>query len=208
VLADDHSLVRAGLRKLLEGLDGVEVVGEAGDGAVALQLIAQLKPSIALLDIAMPEMTGLAVLRQVCAKHPETKVILLSMYDNKAYVTEAVQSGAAGYLIKDAAVDELAMAIKAVQLGETYLSPRISRMLVEAFTSPRAAPEASVLTPRQTEVLKLVAQGQSSKEIARLLTLSVKTVETHRAQIMERLKVRDLAGLVRYAIRSGLITNA
>jgi DNA-binding NarL/FixJ family response regulator len=208
VLVDDHSLVRAGLRLLLEGLGGVEVLGEASNGEQALQLIEQTKPSIALVDIAMPDMTGLAVLREVRARHPETKVVLLSMYDNKEYVIDAIQSGAAGFLIKDAAVDELGMAIEAVERGDTYLSPRISRLLAEAYTRRTIQTEPEVLTARQTEVLCLVAQGHSSKEIARQLDLSIKTVETHRAQIMDRINVRDLAGLVRYAIRKGLVSDS
>lgn len=207
LLADDHNLVRAGLRVLLDGLPGVEVVAEARDGQEAVRLTLALKPSIALLDISMPVMTGLAALREIRASLPTTRVILLSMYDNREYVTEAIQSGAAGYLIKDAAVGELAQAIAAVQRGDTYLSPSVSRRLAEAFVQQAESSRPGLLTARQTEVLCMVARGQSSKEIARDLGLSIKTVETHRTQIMDRLEIRELAGLVRYAIRNSLIDD-
>ena len=207
LLADDHNLVRAGLRVLLDGLPGVEVVAEARDGQEAVRLTLALKPSIALLDISMPVMTGLAALREIRASLPTTRVILLSMYDNREYVTEAIQSGAAGYLIKDAAVGELDQAIAAVQRGDTYLSPSVSRRLAEAFVQQAESSRPGLLTARQTEVLCMVARGQSSKEIARDLGLSIKTVETHRTQIMDRLEIRELAGLVRYAIRNSLIDD-
>lgn len=208
LLADDHNLVRAGLRVLLDGLAGVEVVAEARDGQEAVRLTLALKPAIALLDISMPVMTGLAALREIRASLPQTRVILLSMYDNREYVTEAIQSGAAGYLIKDAAVGELAQALASVQRGDTYLSPSVSRKLAEAFVKQAEPAKQALLTARQTEVLCLVARGLSSKEIARDLGLSIKTVETHRTQIMDRLDIRDLAGLVRFAIRQGLINDS
>lgn len=206
LLADDHHLVRAGLRALLEATPGVSVVAEVGDGAEAVRLTLALVPDIALLDIAMPGLGGLAALRRIKESGVATKVLLLSMYDNEEYVIEAVQSGAAGYIVKDAAVDELARALHAVARGDLYLSPPISRKLVQAFNqgTALAAPAKQLLTPRQTEVLGLVALGRSSKLIARDLGLSVKTVETHRAKIMERLDLHDLAALVRYAVRNGL----
>lgn len=207
VLADDHSLVRAGLRLLLEGLEGVEVVGEASNGQSALQMIEKLKPTVALLDISMPEMTGLEVLHRLRATQSDVKVLLLSMYDNKEYVTKAIQYGAAGYLIKDAAVNELQFALMTVQRGQTYLSPSISGKLAEAFVSGSTNAQDNNLTTRQVEIVSLVAKGNSSKEIALLLNLSIKTVETHRAQIMERLGIHDVTGLVRYAIRHKLIDN-
>ena len=205
LLADDHNLVRAGLRALLESLPGVEVVAEASDGDEAVRLACQLAPSIALLDIAMPRKSGLVALREIRVSAPATKVVLLSMYDNHEYVTEAIQSGASGYLIKDAAVNELALALAAVERGDIYLSPSVSRKLAQAFANRAAPSQEGALTSRQTEVLCLVARGLSSKQVARHLDLSVKTIETHRAQIMERLDIHDLAGLVRYAIRNKLI---
>jgi DNA-binding NarL/FixJ family response regulator len=202
LLADDHRLVRAGLRALLDATPDIEVVAEATDGEEAMSLIRQLQPDVALLDIAMPKLSGLAVLHQVTAAALRTRVLLLSMYDNDEYVAEAIRAGAAGYLVKDAAVEELGLALQALERGDVYLSPAISRKLAQAFSGGRASPG---LTGRQTEILRLIAQGNSSKEIARDLGLSIKTVETHRTQIMDRLDIRDLAGLVRYAIRSGLI---
>jgi DNA-binding NarL/FixJ family response regulator len=202
VLADDHRLVRAGLRALLDSTPGVDVVAEATDGEEAWRFIRELRPEAALLDIAMPRMSGLAVLQEVNAAKLPTRVLLLSMYDNDEYVAEAVRAGAGGYLIKDAAVEELAVALDALRRGDVYLSPAISRKLAQAFSGGRPSPG---LTARQTQILRLIALGNSSKEIARELDLSIKTVETHRAQIMDRLDIRDLAGLVRYAVRSGLV---
>jgi len=206
LLADDHSLVRAGLRALLNEIPNVDVIAEASNGVQAVQLTRQLRPDIALLDISMPNLSGLAALRQLSGAAPATRVLLLSMHDDDAYVTEAIHAGAAGYLIKDCAVEELALALHAVARGDCYLSPSVSRKLAQAFKNGGGS--APVLTPRQIEILRQVAQGASSKEIARALGLSIKTVETHRAQIMERLGIRDVAGLVRYAVRSGLITAA
>jgi DNA-binding NarL/FixJ family response regulator len=202
VLADDHGLVRAGLRALLDAMPGVEVVAEAADGEEVLRLVREQKPDLALVDIAMPKLGGLGVLQKVTAEGLSTRVLLLSMYDNDEYVAEAVRAGACGYLVKDAAVEELELALQAFQRGDVYLSPAITRKLTQAFNAGRPSPG---LTTRQTEVLRLIAQGRSSKEIARELNLSIKTVETHRTQIMDRLEIRDLAGLVRYAVRSGLV---
>lgn len=202
LLADDHRLVRAGLRALLDGMPDVEVVAEAADGEEALRFAHELRPDAALVDIAMPKLSGLAVLHQLAASGLPTRVLLLSMYDNDEYVAEAVRAGAAGYMIKDAAVEELGLALQALARGDMYLSPAISRKLAAAFSGGRATPG---LTGRQTQILRLIALGRSSKEIARELDLSVKTVETHRTQIMDRLDIRDLAGLVRYAVRTGLV---
>lgn len=204
-MADDHQLVRAGLRALLDAIPDVEVVAEVGNGMDAVRLTIELVPDVALLDIAMPVLGGLPALHRIQAAGVATRVVLLSMYDNDEYVTQAVRAGAAGYIVKDAAVEELALALQAVRRGDTYLSPAISRKLAQAFAAGSQTQAAAALTPRQTNILRLVARGHSSKEIARELELSIKTVETHRAQIMERLDVRDLAGLVRYAVRTGLV---
>lgn len=210
LLADDHRLVRAGIRSLVEELDGVEVIAEAGDGRETLDLIRDTHPDIALIDVAMKGLNGLDVAARITRDFPAVKVIILSMHTNEEYVLQALKNGAAGYLIKDSATEELRLAIEAVRRGETYLSPVISRSVVEKLIALSAAGEspeaAGVLTPRQREILQLIAEGKSTKEIAGILNVSVKTVETHRTQLMNRLDIHDIAGLVRYAIRIGLVS--
>lgn len=206
LLADDHALVRAGIWALLEKLPGVVVVGEASDGHEALALSDKTRPEILLTDIAMPGLGGLALVAQAMRTRPSLKVIILSMHANEEYVMAALKSGAAGYLLKDAVAAELGLALAAVARGETYLSPAISRRVLDAYLArTTGAPPPDPLTPRQREVLRLVAQGRNTKEIAADLGLSVKTVETHRAQLMERLGIHDVPGLVKYALRTGLI---
>ncbi|HUC43897.1 MAG TPA: response regulator transcription factor [Candidatus Sulfotelmatobacter sp.] len=208
LLADDHALVRKGIRAVLTSLPGVEVVAETSDGREALSLIESMKPDVAVLDITMPGLNGLEVAIRTHAVSSRTKILILSMHAGEAYVAQALRAGVAGYLLKDAADDELPMAIKAVSRGDVYLSPKISRQLVDRYVeSGSAQPDPLAgLTTRQREILQLVAEGKSSKEIAVLLDLSVKTVESHRGQIMERLGVHDLTGLVRFAIRVGLVS--
>ena len=206
LLVDDHALVRAGMRSLLQDLPDVEVVAEAGDGAEALAAAERERPDVVLMDIAMKGMNGLEAAARLRERLPEVKVIILSMHTSEEYVLLALRAGAAAYLIKDSATSELERALKCVMRGETYLSPAISRQMVDGYVQrvgASAGPEP--LTPRQREVLKRIAEGRSTKEIAFELNLSVKTVETHRAQIMERLGIRDVAGLVRYAMRAGLV---
>jgi DNA-binding NarL/FixJ family response regulator len=207
-LVDDHALVRAGLRALLAGIPGVEVVGEAGDGHAALELVARLGPRIVLLDLALPGLSGLELAARIAKSQPETRIVVLSMHTSEEYVLQALRAGAAGYVVKDASADELALAVRAVLGGKTYLSPAISQRVVDAYLhrSAGAAAEPAELTPRQREILQLVAEGESTKAIAGKLGVSVKTVETHRAQLMERFGIRDLAGLVRYAVRTGLVS--
>ena len=205
LLVDDHALVRAGMRSLLHEIPGVEVVAEAADGAEALRLAVELRPDVVLLDIAMKGMNGLDAAARLREQLPAAKVIVLSMHTSEEYVLLALRAGAAGYLIKDSATSELELALKAVARGETYLSPAISRQVVDGYVQRVGAAAPDPLTPRQREVLKRIAEGRSTKEIAYELKLSVKTVETHRAQIMERLGIRDVAGLVRYAMRAGLV---
>ena len=206
LLADDHTLVRAGMVKLLESLPGFSIVAEAGDGEETLALAAQHQPDLVLLDIAMPKLNGL----QVCAQLQKTphppKVIILSMHREQQYVRKALQCGAAGYLLKDAAPAELGAAVEALQQGRTYLSPALSQDMVAGFVQELRMPLGQTLTPRQTEVLILAAKGLSTKEIAIALGLSVKTVDTHRSNLMNQLGIHDLAGLVRYAARQGLIS--
>ena len=207
MLADDHALVRAGIRSLLGAMADVEVVGEASSGEEALALAARAQPDVVLMDIAMKGITGLEAAARMREQQPAVRVVILSMHSGEEYVLQALRAGAVGYLLKDAATGELELALRSVMRGESWLSPSVSRQVVEGYmhrTGGETAPD--VLTARQREVLKLVAGGKSTKEIAFLLNLSVKSVETHRAQIMERLGIRDVAGLVRYALRTGLIS--
>jgi len=209
LLADDHTLVRAGIRALLELIERVEVVAESEDGRDALELIGKHRPDVALLDIGMPGLSGLEVAKRAQKDSPRTRVVILSMHADASYVTQALRAGVAGYLVKGAAVAELPLAIKAVMRGETYLTPKISRSVVEKFLDdgePMADP-LSGLTSRQREILQLIAEGRTTKEIAGVLEVSVKTVETHRARLMERLDIHDVPGLVRFAIRAGLVSS-
>lgn len=210
LLVDDHALVRAGIRSLLRDIEGIEVVGEAADGAEALAIAGRERPDAVLLDIAMKGMSGLETAARFREMHPGVKVLILSMHASEEYVLQALRAGVVAYLIKDSATAELELALRSVARGETYLSPAISRQVVEGYVQRVGAGAGAgagddPLTPRQREVLKRVAEGRSTKEIAFALGLSVKTVETHRAQIMERLGIRDVAGLVRYAMRTGLV---
>jgi len=209
LLADDHTLVRGGIRALLETIERVEVVAESEDGREALELIGKHRPDVALLDIGMPGLSGLEVARRAQKESPRTRVVILSMHADASYVTQALRAGVAGYLVKGAAVAELPLAIKTVMKGETYLTPKISRSVVEQFLDDgeEAADPLSGLTARQREILQLIAEGRTTKEIAGVLDVSVKTVETHRARLMERLDIHDVPGLVRFAIRAGLVST-
>jgi DNA-binding NarL/FixJ family response regulator len=207
VLADDHALVRAGVRSLLASIAGVEVVAEARDGHEVIALVEKWRPRLVLMDIAMPGLNGLEATARLSKSHPETAVIILSMHAAEEYALQALRAGAAGYLLKDADLSELELAIGAVARGQTYLSPAMSKHLVTDYRRRLAEQPDPLdrLTPRHREVLQLLAEGQTTKDIAARLKLSVKTVETHRAQLMDRLDIHDLAGLVRFAIRVGLV---
>lgn len=206
LLADDHALVRAGLRRLLESLPEVEVVAEAGDGHEALRLMGERQPDLALLDVSMPALSGLEVALRAAKEHPKVRVVMLSMYADPEYVRQALRAGAAGYLLKDASPGELELALRAVARGDNWLSPAVSPVAASALASERAEPGPfELLTSRQREMLQLIAEGNSTKEIAFRLGLSVKTVEAHRAQLIQRLGVRGLAGLVRYAVHAGIV---
>ena len=209
MLVDDHKLVRAGLRALLESLEGVEVVAEAAHGRQALGLMATHHPNVVLMDIGMPEMNGLEATARIVKDFPNSRVIILSMHSSEEYVLKALRAGAAGYLIKDAGSAELEVAVRAVARGESYLSPAVSKHVVGEYVRRVSGEEhpLEVLTPRQREILQLLAEGHSTQDIAQILNISAKTVETHRAQLMERLDIHDLAGLVRYAIRAGLVNS-
>lgn len=208
LLADDHTLVRAGIRALIEKIPNVEVVGEASTGRAALELVKSKLPNLVLMDIGMAELGGLEALPRIVKDFPGVKVIILSAHANEEYVIRALRSGAAGYMLKDAATAELELAIRSVTEDKTYLSPSISRTVIDSYLE-RVGGHLSPLeqlTPRQREILQLVAEGKNTKEIAADLNISVKTVESHRLQLMERLHIHDVPGLVRYAVRSGLVS--
>lgn len=209
ILADDHTVVRTGICTMLASLGGIEIVGEASNGREALALVEQLRPDLLLCDITMPEMNGLEVTRRVAKEFPNVRVIMLSMHASEEYVWQALKAGATGYLLKDTSASELDLAIKAVLSGKTFLTASVSKQVVETYMQ-RLKPETSatdVLTPRQREILQLIAEGKPLKEIARLLNLSVKTIETHRTMLMDRLDIHDNAGLVKYAMRTGMISD-
>jgi DNA-binding NarL/FixJ family response regulator len=208
LLADDHALVRAGVRELLTRIRGVEVVGEAADGRIAVELAQTLQPDVVLMDISMRGLNGIEATGQIRRACPRVQVIVLSMHVTEEHVAHALRAGAVGYILKDAAVEELELALIAVTRGQVYMSPALSRPMVERLLqSGRGEPSAlDILTPRQKEILQLIAEGRSTKEIAHLLGVSIKTVETHRAQLMQRLGIRDVPGLVRYAMRAGLVS--
>ena len=205
LLADDHALVRAGIRSLLEHIEGVEVVGEAGDGHEALRLAAALNPDVVLLDIALPGLNGLEVAERL-THGGHRGVVLVSMHATEEHVRQALSIGVAGYVMKDSSTTDLEAALRTVAQGQVYLSPAVSKRVVEVMSQGPGEPAPPGLTPRQREILQLIAEGGSTKEIAYRLGLSAKTVETHRAEIMRRLEIHDVAGLVRYAIRRGLVS--
>jgi DNA-binding NarL/FixJ family response regulator len=208
LLADDHALVRAGIRVLLEKIPNVEVVGEAGTGREALELVRSKLPNIVLMDIAMTELGGLEALPRIAKDFPSVKVIILSAHANEEYVIRALREGASGYMLKDSATTELELAINSVTQGKIYLSPSISRTVIDDYLQrvSGAVSPLEQLTSRQREIVQLIAEGKNTKEIAAELDISIKTVESHRLQLMDRLDIHDIPGLVRYAIRSGLVS--
>jgi DNA-binding NarL/FixJ family response regulator len=208
LLADDHALVRAGIRALMEKIPDVEVVGEAGTGREALELVRSTLPNIVLMDIAMTELGGLEALPRITKDFPSVKVVILSAHANEEYVIRALREGASGYMLKDSATTELELAINSVIQGKIYLSPSISRTVIADYLQrvSGAFSPLEQLTARQREILQLIAEGKNTKEIAAELDISIKTVESHRLQLMDRLNIHDIPGLVRYAIRSGLVS--
>lgn len=209
ILAEDHTIVRKGLRSLLEGEEDIEVIGEAGDGKEAITLVEQKKPDIVVMDIGMPELNGLEATRRIKKRFPETKVLILTMHTNEEYVFEILQAGASGYIVKKAAPTELVSALRAVKRGESFLSPSISKKVIDEYL--QRAGEAKrrgafeLLTDREREVLQLIAEGNSTRGIAGRLFISTKTVETHRSNLMEKLDLHGTADLTRYAIRMGIV---
>lgn len=207
LIAEDHTLVREGLVALIKNLPGLQVVAEAKDGYEALELVKAHKVDILLMDIAMPGLNGLEATSRLARDYPDVKVIILSMHSNEEYVFQSLKAGAKGYILKDAGTAELELAIDAVSRGGTFLSPAISKHVIDNYLrhDDDSKSPFKQLTPRQREILQLIAEGRTTKDIAKKLDLSVKTVESHRMQLMERLDIHDVAGLVRYAIRTGIV---
>lgn len=209
LLVDDHALVMAGIRALVEELGGTQIVAEANNGRDAVVLAKQHKPDLVIMDISMKELNGVEATAQIMAEVPSTRILILSMHTTEDFVRRAIKAGASGYLVKDSAPLDLKMAIAAVLRDEIYLSPRVSRHVVSGFLHGKPQQSESTmdaLTARQREILQMIAEGKSTKQIAFQLEVSVKTVETHRAALMGRLDIHDIAGLVLYAVRHGLIS--
>ena len=214
LLADDHTIVRQGVRLCLEAMGDIEVVAEAEDGQIAVQLANQLRPDVAVVDLTMPRLNGVEAIRQIRRDLPDTEVVVLSVHDSEPYVVQALRAGAAGYVLKRNAATELAAAIRAAHDGQAYLHPSIARRVIDDYLSRIHASEDAAsepherLTPREREVLQLAAEGHSTRAIAGLLCLSTKTVEHHRASLMTKLGLHGQTELVKYAIRSGLVESA
>jgi len=207
LLVDDHKILREGIRSLVKGYDDIEVIGEAPDGKTALQMVKELLPDLVVMDISMPDMNGIDATRQIRKEHPDIKIIALSMHHDKQFVSEIFRAGASGYLIKDSAFDELDHAIRVVMSGKTYINPQIASLVVESLVSQTSTPPPqsfALLTEREREVLQLIAEGRSTKQIAIDLSVSSKTVESHRRQVMGKLNIRSVAELTKFAIREGL----
>ena len=210
VLADDHTVMRNGLRLLLERQPGFQVVGEAADGRQTLEICEQHEPGVVVLDIAMPNLNGIEAARQIVAKFPQTSIVILSMHADESYVLRALKAGARAYLLKDSAEADLINAIRAVNDGKAFFSPAISKMLVEDYMSrleQRGVEDSyELLTPREREILQLLAEGKANKQVASILNLSLYTVETHRGNILQKLNLHSVPELILYAVRKGVIS--
>ncbi|MCG2775556.1 MAG: response regulator transcription factor [Desulfobacterales bacterium] len=207
IVADDHRIVRNGLRTLLNSEPDIEVIAEAENGRKTVQLVRELIPDVVVMDVTMPDLNGIEATRQILAEFPQVKIIALSMHHHEQFVTGMLMAGASGYLLKDCSVEELTAAIRAATKGEVYLSPGVANAVIKNYVSQLKKSEKSIpplLTPRQAEVLQLVSEGKTSKQIASIMNISAKTVDTHRRQMMAKLNVSSIAQLTKYAIRSGL----
>lgn len=207
IIVDDHQIVRQGLRTLLEKEADIVVAAEAEDGRTTVRLVRDVNPDVVIMDVAMPDLNGIEATRQIISEFPKIKVIALSMYADKRFVTNMLKAGASGYLLKDCAFEELVRAIRVVMTHKTYLSPAVTDIVVKDYMNgspPSEASVFSVLTPREREVLQLMSEGKSTTKIADCLHVSVKTIETHRQQVMSKLKLHSVAELTKYAIREGL----
>ena len=210
LLTDDHTIVREGLRLLLQAADDIQVIGEAENGREAVQLTKTLKPDVVVLDVVMPTLNGLEALRQIVKEAPSTRVLILSSYSDDDRVLELIEEGATGYLVKQTAGNDLLRAIREASKGNAYFSPSISRRLLEQCRdslSGEVHRRRSILTPREAEVLQLIAEGHPNKQIADQLSISIKTVEKHRQQVMNKLNIHDIAGLTRYAVAKGIVES-
>ena len=210
LLADDHQIVRQGLRRILEENPDMEVVGEASDGRQAVQMALETKPQVVVMDVSMPQMNGIEAIRQLSKRLPSAKVLVLSMYSDESYVVQVLEAGATGYLLKDSADTDLMQAVLAVHSGKSFFSPLISRILLDEYVRQLQEKGISdryeLLTEREREILQLIAEGKTSREIAELLNISASTVDTHRAHIMEKLDLHNPYEVVLYAVRKGLIS--
>lgn len=205
LLVDDHAILRAGLRALLATYPDIEVVGEAGDGSEAIQRVKELHPDIVLMDISMPGMNGLTATRYILEAHPDVRIIILTQYDSKEYILPLLQVGASGYVLKQCADTDLVKAIRSVYAGDSFLYPSVARTLLESYLGKEENTSHEELTPREREILVLIAQGYTNRQIAEILHISPKTVDVHRSRLMKKLDLHNVADLTRYAIRHGLI---
>ncbi len=210
MLADDHAVVRDGLRMVLEAQSDIEVVGEASNGREAIRLAKRLRPDIAMLDVAMPELNGIEAAEQIHALSPSTRIVILSMYSTREHILRALRAGAMGYLLKESAAAEVVTAVREVSSARKYLSNKVSDEVIDAFIHPNGPRQVETpldrLSPREREILQMVAEGRSSIEIGKTLFLSPKTIDTYRSRLMRKLGIRDIAGLVRFAIQHGVIS--
>jgi DNA-binding NarL/FixJ family response regulator len=207
LLIEDHTMVRQGLRRLLETNPDVQIVGEVGNGRAALEAAERLRPAVAVIDISLPGLNGIEVTRQLARVAPDIKVLILSMHADEAYVRQSLQAGATGYLLKDADEQDLQRAVMALSVGGSYFSPSVSRLVLEGYLNQGRHPadELEVLSDREREVLQLVAEGKSNKQVAHALDVAVSTVESHRKHIMEKLNLHNTAEMVRFAVRKGIV---